>query len=163
MKNIYPCLWFDDKAEDAANFYVSIFTNSKITSLSRYGDSGPLPKGTVMVAKFHLNGQEFMALNGGPEFQFTPAISLMVKCKTQQEIDEYWNQLTAGGKEVQCGWLEDRFGVSWQIVPEIMDEYLKDKDPERTERVMAAMMKMVKLDIATLKQAHDYTDLPLPR
>jgi len=136
------------------NFYVSIFKNSKAISISRYGDVGPGPKGSVMVAKFQLDGQEFMALNGGPTFTFSPAISFVVNCKTQEEVDEYWEKLSAGGATNQCGWLTDKFGLSWQVVPTILGELVGDKDPEKSNRVMQAMLKMTKIDIETLKQAY---------
>lgn len=156
MQKITPFLWFDNNAEEAINLYTSIFKNSKVTNMTRYGDGGPGPKGTVMTATFQLEGQEFMALNGGPHFKFTEAISLYVKCNTQEEIDELWEKLIAnGGKAQQCGWLKDRFGLSWQIIPPILGELLGDKDPEKAKRVMAAMMKMVKIDIATLKKAYE--------
>ena len=155
MQKITPFLWFDTQAEEAMNFYVSIFKNSKVLSCSRYGDAGPGPKGSVMVAKFQLDGQDFMALNGGPHFKFTEAISLLVSCETQEEIDEMWEKLSEGGAKSQCGWLKDKFGLSWQIVPPILGELLQDKDPEKSKRVMAAMMKMTKIEIATLKQAYD--------
>ena len=155
MKNITPCLWFDDKAEEAASFYVSIFKNSKITNVSRYGDAGPRPKGTVMAVTFELDGDKFMALNGGPLFKFTEALSLVVNCGTQDEVDHFWEKLSAGGREVQCGWLKDRFGVSWQIVPTILPEMLQDEDPEKSKRVMAAMLKMTKIDVQALKNAYE--------
>ena len=154
MQKITPFLWFDDKAEEAMNFYVSIFKNSKVLSVSRYGDAGPGPKGSVMTANFQLDGQEFIALNGGPHFKFTEAISFVVNCETQQEIDEYWQKLTDGGKEIECGWLKDRYGLSWQIVPRILPQLLK-KDPETSNRVMKALMQMKKLDIARLQEAYD--------
>jgi predicted 3-demethylubiquinone-9 3-methyltransferase (glyoxalase superfamily) len=155
MQKITPCLWLDDNIEEVVKFYTSIFKNSKITEVSHYGDAGPKPKGTVLTMIFELEGQEFMALNGGPEFKFTEAISLYVKCKTQEEVDAYWNKLSAGGQEVQCGWLKDKYGLSWQIVPTILGELLQDKDPVKANRVMQAMLKMVKLDIATLQRAYD--------
>lgn len=155
MPTITPFLWFDDKAEEAMTYYVSIFKNSKVLNVSRYGDSGPGPKGSVMTASFELDGQQFIALNGGPHFKFSEAISFVVNCDTQQEIDEYWQKLTAdGGKGVECGWLKDRYGLSWQIVPRILPQLLK-KDPETSGRVMKALMTMKKLDIASLQQAHD--------
>jgi predicted 3-demethylubiquinone-9 3-methyltransferase (glyoxalase superfamily) len=153
MQRITPFLWFNDKAEEAANFYTSIFKNSKITGVSHYGEGGPGPKGSVMIVTFELDGQEFTALNGNPKFPFTEAVSLVVNCKSQEEIDHYWDKLTAGGKPVQCGWLKDKYGFSWQIVPTIIPELLQDSDPAKRDRVMAAVMKMVKLDIATLKRA----------
>lgn len=156
MQKITPFLWFDNNAEEAINLYTSIFKNSKITSMTRYGDGGPGPKGTVMTATFQLEGQEFTALNGGPHFKFTEAISLYVKCNTQEEIDELWEKLIAnGGQAQQCGWLKDKFGLSWQIIPPILGELLGDKDPEKAKRVMAAMMKMVKIDIVSLKKAYE--------
>jgi predicted 3-demethylubiquinone-9 3-methyltransferase (glyoxalase superfamily) len=155
VQKITPFLWFDGKAEEAVNFYVSIFKNSKILSVSRYGDAGPGPKGTVMTAAFELDGQKFVALNGGPQFTFSPAISFVVNCETQQEVDDFWEKLSAGGKEVQCGWLQDKYGVSWQVVPRILPELLQDKNPEKTQRVMKAMMQMIKIDIKRLQQAFD--------
>ena len=155
MQKIMPCLWFDDRIEDAVNFYTSVFPKSKITTISRYGDAGPLPKGKVMVALFELEGQEFMALNGGPQFKFSEAISFFVKCETQAEVDNYWTKLTAdGGAESMCGWLKDKFGLSWQIVPNAVSRYLSDKDPKKAQRVMEAMLKMKKIDIATLDKVH---------
>ena len=155
MQKITPCLWFDGKAEEAMNFYVSIFKSSKVGSVSRYGDAGPGPKGSVMVATFQLEGQEFMALNGGPQGTFSPAISFMVNCKTQDEVDELWEKLSDGGQIQQCGWLQDKFGVSWQIVPTALGEMLRDKDPARSKRVMEAMLKMKKLDIEKLRRASE--------
>ena len=154
---IAPCLWFDGQAEEAANFYISIFKNSKITAISRYGEGSPGGgPGTVMVVKFELDGQTFTALNGGPMFKFTEAISLMVNCETQAEIDHYWDRLTAdGGKPVQCGWLKDKYGVSWQIVPTVIAELMQHKNPVKSKAVMAALMRMVKLDIAALQKAFD--------
>jgi len=154
MQKITPFLWFDNKAEEAMNFYVSIFENSKVVSVSRYGEGAPAPKGTVMSATFQLEGQEFIALNGGPHFAFTPAISFFVKCETQPEIDEMWEKLSAGGETQRCGWLKDKFGLSWQIVPPILGQYLQDKDPEKAKRVMQAMLQMDKIDIAKLEQAY---------
>jgi predicted 3-demethylubiquinone-9 3-methyltransferase (glyoxalase superfamily) len=155
MQKISPFLWFDGNAEEAVNFYVSIFKNSKILTVSRYGDSGPGPKGSVMVVKFQLNGQEFFALNGGPTFKFTEAISFLVNCESQQEVDELWEKLTAGGKEIQCGWLKDKYGLAWQIVPTVLGELMADKDPKKAARVMQAMMQMIKIDINKLQQAYD--------
>ena len=155
MQKIAPCLWFDGKAEEAMNFYTSIFKNSKVGNVMRYGDAGPGQKGTVMSATFELEGQEFMALNGGPMFTFSPAISFFVKCETQEEVDDLWAKFLEGGEPQQCGWLTDKFGVSWQIVPTILPEMLQDKDAEKTKRVMQAMLKMVKLDIKVLKQAYE--------
>jgi predicted 3-demethylubiquinone-9 3-methyltransferase (glyoxalase superfamily) len=154
MQHITPCLWFDDKAEEAARFYTSIFPNSRILAITHYGPSGPRPKGSVMTALFLLNGQQFMALNGGPQFPLTPAISFMVKCETQAELDSYWERLSADPSQEQCGWLKDKFGMSWQIVPAVLDRLLTDPERARSERVMAALMKMRKLDIAELKRAH---------
>ena len=148
-------MWFDNQAEEAVNFYVSIFKNSKITSIDRYGEAGPGPKGTVMTASFELEGQGFMALNGGPEYKFTEAISFFVNCETQAEVDELWAKLSAGGEEGPCGWLKDKYGVSWQIVPTILGELLNDPDPEKSGRVMKAMLQMKKLDINTLRQAYE--------
>ena len=153
MQKITPFLWFDNNAEEAVQFYTSIFKDSKILGTSRYGDAGPGPKGTVMTMKFELNGQEFIALNGGPHFKFTEAISFVVNCETQKEIDEYWAKLTAGGKEVQCGWLTDKYGLSWQIVPTILGQLMQNKDPEKVKSVTQAFMKMVKMDIEALKRA----------
>ena len=153
MQRITPFLWFDNQAEEAAKFYTSIFKNSKIGKIARYGDAGPGPKGSVMIVEFQLEGQEFVALNGGPLFKFTEAISFVVNCKTQAEVDKFWKKLSAGGKEVQCGWLKDKYGLSWQIVPTVLGELLSDKDAAKSQRVMQAMLKMVKLDIAGLKKA----------
>jgi len=153
MQRIVPFLWFDSNAEEAANFYVSIFKRSKIVSISRYGETGPGPKGSVMVVTFELDGQELMALNGGPQFKFSEAISLLVNCRNQDEVDDYWEKLSAGGQEVQCGWLKDKFGLSWQVFPTILGELLTDKDPQKRERVMKAMLRMKKIDIAGLKRA----------
>jgi len=153
MQRITPFLWFDDNAEQAAKFYTSIFKNSKIKSVSRYGEAGPGPKGSVMVVNFELEGQDFIALNGGPQFKFTEAISFVVNCKTQKELDHYWSKLSKGGQEVQCGWLKDKFGLSWQITPTILSELMRDKDPKVRQRVMKQMLQMVKLDIEPLKRA----------
>jgi predicted 3-demethylubiquinone-9 3-methyltransferase (glyoxalase superfamily) len=147
-------LWFDGKAEEAMNFYVSIFKNAKIVGVTRYGEAGPGPKGTVMTAKFELNGQEFVALNGGPQFTFTEAISFVVNCATQQEVDEFWEKLSEGGEKSRCGWLKDKYGLSWQVVPTVLVEMLQDKDAEKSKRVMQAMLQMDKLDIKALKQAY---------
>jgi predicted 3-demethylubiquinone-9 3-methyltransferase (glyoxalase superfamily) len=155
MQKITPFLWFDGNAEEAVNFYTSTLKNSRIVNMSRYGEGAPAPKGTVMSATFILEGQEFMALNGGPMFTFSPAISFFVKCETQEEIDTLWEKLSAGGKKERCGWLKDKFGVSWQIIPPILGELLQDKDPQRAQRVMQAMMQMDKIDIKKLKQAYD--------
>ena len=159
MQKITPFLWFDDKAEEAANFYVSIFPNSSVGDISRYGEEGSKaagrPKGSVMTVEFQLEGQNFVGLNGGPHFKFTEAVSFVVNCKTQEEVDNYWEKLSAGGQESQCGWLKDKYGLSWQITPTILTEMMKDKDPAKAERVMKAMLTMKKLDIATLKQAYE--------
>lgn len=155
MQKITPFLWFDGKAEEATNFYVSIFKNSKIANVVRYGEAGPGAKGTVMTATFQLDGQEFIALNGGPQFKFTEAVSFWVSCETQEEIDEMWEKLSAGGERGRCGWLKDRYGLSWQIVPPVLGEMLGDKDPEKSKRVMMAMLQMDKIDIKTLKQAYE--------
>ena len=154
MQKITPYLWFDDQAEEAMNFYTSIFKLSKVVAVSRFGEAGPRPAGMVLTATFELEGQEFVALNGGPEYSFTPAISFFVHCETQAEVDEMWEKLSAGGEQGQCGWLKDKFGVSWQIVPNILGELLNDKDTEKSKRVMLAMLKMGKLDIASLQQAY---------
>jgi len=155
MQRITPFLWFDGKAEEAMNYYVSVFKNSKVVRVFRYGDAGPGPKGTVMSATFQLDGQEFFALNGGPQFTFTPAISFFVNCETQQEVDELWEKLSAGGRKDRCGWLQDRFGVSWQVIPSILGKLLQDKDTEKANRVMKAMLQMDKIDIKRLQQAYD--------
>ena len=158
MQKITPCLWFDNQAEEAVKFYTSIFKNSKMGKVARYGESGAKvsgrPKGTVMTVTFELDGQEFMALNGGPIFKFTEAISLAVNCKTQEEIDALWEKLSAGGEKGVCGWLKDKYGLSWQIVPTVLGEMMQDKDAEKTERVMEALLDMKKLDINTLQQAY---------
>jgi predicted 3-demethylubiquinone-9 3-methyltransferase (glyoxalase superfamily) len=154
MQRISPCLWFDGQAENAAKFYTSIFKHSKMGTVTLYGEVGPGPKGTVMTVTFELDGQEFMALNGGPEFTFNEAVSFIVHCETQEEIDEYWEKLSTGGQTVQCGWLKDQFGVSWQIVPTVLGELMKTADPEKTNRVMKAVLGMVKLDIKRLQQAY---------
>jgi len=158
MKKITPCLWFDNQAEEAVNFYISIFKKSKIVSVARYGEAGAKasgrPEGTVMTVAFQLEGQEFLALNGGPQFKFTEAISFIVNCKTQKEIDEFWKRLSEGGEEGPCGWLKDRYGMSWQIVPTVLAELLQDKDARKSEKVMQAMLQMKKLDIKALKQAY---------
>jgi predicted 3-demethylubiquinone-9 3-methyltransferase (glyoxalase superfamily) len=154
MQKITPFLWFDDKAEEAANFYVSIFKNSKIGNISRYPEGSPGPKGKVMTVTFQLDGQEFIALNGGPHFTFSPAISFFVHCQTQEEVDDLWEKLSAGGKKERCGWLKDKYGVSWQIVPTVLGQLLTDKDPARAKRVTQAMLAMDKIDIQRLKQAY---------
>jgi predicted 3-demethylubiquinone-9 3-methyltransferase (glyoxalase superfamily) len=155
MQKITPFLWFDSQAEEAAKFYTSIFKNSKITTVARYGENTPGPAGSVMAVAFELDGQEFVALNGGPVFSFTPAISFYVHCQTQEEVDMFWNKLSEGGETSMCGWLKDKFGVSWQIVPTVLGELMADKDPVKANRVTQAMLKMTKLDIAKLKQAYE--------
>ncbi len=155
MQKITPFLWFDNQAEEAMNFYTSIFKNSKVLEVSRYGEGAPMPAGTVMTANFMLDGQEFVALNGGPAFKFTEAISFVVNCETQEEVDYLWEKLTAGGKEGQCAWLKDKFGVSWQIVPTVLGKLLNDSAPVRANRVMQAMLQMKKIDIAALQRAYD--------
>ncbi|MGZ7044414.1 MAG: VOC family protein [Methanobacterium sp.] len=155
MQKITPFLWFDNQAEEAMNFYVSIFKNSKVISVTRYGDAGPAPKGSVMTAKFQIEGQEFVALNGGPQFNFTEAISFVVNCENQEEIDNYWEKLSEGGEEQGPGWVKDKYGLSWQIVPISLQEMMNDEDPEKSGRLMTAMMQMTKLDINKLKQAYN--------
>lgn len=155
MQKITPFLWFDHQAEEAARFYVSVFENSRIVGVSRYGEAGPGPKGSVMTVTFELAGQQFIALNGGPHFKFTEAISLSVDCETQDEVDTFWSKLSAGGEESQCGWLKDKYGLSWQVNPRVLGEMLSDPDPVKSRRVMEAMLKMKKIDIARLKQAYD--------
>lgn len=154
MARITPFLWFNGQAEQARDFYVSVFKNSRSGATVRFGDSGPGPKGAVMTAAFELDGQEFVALNGGPQFTFTPAISFVVNCDTQAEVDEYWAQLSTGGEPHVCGWLKDRFGVSWQIVPRVLPRLLADQDAARAARVMQAMMKMTKIEISALERAY---------
>jgi len=158
MQKIMPFLWFDDQAEEAANFYVSIFKKSKIGNVTRYGEADSevsgRPKGSVMTVTFQLDGQEFIALNGGPVFKFTEAISFLVNCETQEEVDELWEKLSEGGNEIECGWLKDKYGVTWQIVPTVLNELLNDPDPEKSQRVMKALLKMKKIDIEALKQAY---------
>ena len=153
MQKITPFLWFDTNAEEAANFYVSIFKNSRITTVRRYGDAGPGPKDSVMTVAFELEEQEFVALNGGPVFKFTPAISLFVNCESQAEVDALWEKLSAGGRLDRCGWLTDKFGVTWQIIPRVLIKLLGDPDPVRSQRVMQAMMGMQKIDVAELERA----------
>jgi predicted 3-demethylubiquinone-9 3-methyltransferase (glyoxalase superfamily) len=155
VQKITPFLWFDGKAEEAMNFYVSVFKNSRIVSLTRYGDAGPGPKGTVMTGIFQIDGQDFYALNGGPQFTFSPAISFFVNCETQQEIDELWEKLSEGGQKNRCGWLTDKYGVTWQIVPADLGKMLHDSDAVRSQRVMRAMLQMDKLDIGKLRQAYE--------
>ncbi|MDR3639536.1 MAG: VOC family protein [Isosphaeraceae bacterium] len=154
-QKITPFLWFDHQAEEAAAFYTSIFPDSKVLKVVRYGEAGPGPAGSAMTVEFQLQGQVFVALNGGPHFKFTEAISFVVNCQTQEEVDVYWEKLAAGGSEVQCGWLKDKFGLSWQIVPTLLPELLNDPDPEKSGRVMKALLTMKKLDIRALKQAYD--------
>jgi predicted 3-demethylubiquinone-9 3-methyltransferase (glyoxalase superfamily) len=153
-QRITPFLWFDTQAEEAAKFYVSIFPNSKIVSTSRYGDAGPGPKGTVMTVGFELYGLSFTALNGGPQYKFTEALSLVVHCETQADVDHYWSKLSAGGNEVACGWLKDKYGLAWQILPNALMELIQDKDSVKSQRVMAAILQMKKIDIAGLQAAH---------
>jgi len=153
VQKITPFLWFDGNAEEAMSFYVSVFRNSKVVTVSRYGDTGPRKKGTVMSATFQLDGQNFYALNGGPMFKFTPAISFFVNCETQEEVDELWEKLSESGEKQQCGWLKDRYGLSWQIIPSILGKLLQDRDPAKAGRVMNAMMQMKKIDIKGLQQA----------
>ncbi|MGE5236805.1 MAG: VOC family protein [Acidobacteriota bacterium] len=153
-QKITTVLWFDGNAEEAANHYISIFKNSMITQVVRYGKAGPGPAGAVMIVTFQLDGQEFVALNGGPQFKFTEAISLVANCETQKEVDEMWGKLSAGGEQGQCGWLKDRFGLSWQIVPSAVPELMRDPDPERTNRVMQAILQRQKIDIGRLKEAY---------
>ena len=155
MQKITPFLWYDGNAEEAANFYISIFKNSKMGKISRYGDAGPGPKGSAMSVTFQIEGQEFFALNGGPQFKFTPAISFFVNCETQQEVDELWDKLSAGGRTDRCGWLQDKFGLSWQIIPTVLGQLLGDKDPQRAKRAMQAMLQMTKIDGKALQQAAD--------
>jgi len=159
MQKITPCLWFDNQAEEAVNFYASIFKNSKVGRIARYGEAGAKvsgrPKGSVMTVTFEIEGQEFLALNGGPHFKFTEAISFIVNCETQEEIDKMWEKLSEGGEKGRCGWLKDKYGLSWQIVPPVLGEMLQDKNAAKSERVMTAMLQMDKLDIKTLKQAYE--------
>jgi len=155
MQKITPCLWFDTQGEEAANFYTSVFKNSRITDISRYGEAGPRPAGTVMTVAFELDGQPFVALNGGPEFTFNEAVSFQINCANQDEVDHYWNSLTEGGQEGPCGWLKDKFGLSWQVVPTALSELLNDPDPGRSQRAMKAMLQMGKIDIETIRKAAD--------
>jgi predicted 3-demethylubiquinone-9 3-methyltransferase (glyoxalase superfamily) len=154
IQKITPFLWFDHQAEEAAKFYTSIFKDSKVETVTRCGELGPGPKGSVMTVAFQIEGQKFVALNGGPQFKFTEAISFVVNCETQAEVDELWEKLSEGGKKVECGWLKDKYGVSWQIVPIVLIEMLRDKDAEKSQRVMKAMLQMKKLDIARLEEAY---------
>lgn len=155
MQKITPFLWFDNQAEEAVNFYVSLFKNSKINTTKRYGDAGPGPKGSVMIVSFQLEGQAFIALNGGPSFKFTPALSLYVDCETQEEVDQLWEKLSAGGRKDRCGWLQDKYGLSWQIIPRALQQLMGDPDPKKSASVMQAMLQMDKIDIETLKRAHE--------
>jgi len=153
MQKLTPCLWFDTEGEDAANFYTSIFPNSKILDISRYGSAGPRDEGTVMTVEFELDGTKFVALNGGPDFTFNEAVSFQVSCKDQGEVDNYWSKLSEGGEEGPCGWLKDKFGLSWQIIPEALPRLLGDPDPEKAQRVMAAMLEMGKIEVGDLEKA----------
>ena len=158
MQKIRPFLWFNGQAEEAANFYTSIFKNSKVVAVRRYGEAGPGPKGSAMSVEFQLEGEDFVALNGGPQFQFTPAISFFVNCESQEELDDLWARLSEGGKTLQCGWLKDKFGLSWQIVPTALGRLLADKDAQKSARVMRAMLQMIKLDIKVLERAAEERD-----
>ena len=153
LAKITPCLWFDTEGEEAANFYTSIFPNSKILHVTRYGSAGPRPEGTVMTVAFEVDGQQFTALNGGPDFTFNEAISFQVSCDSQEEVDEYWTKLSEGGEEGPCGWLKDKYGLSWQIVPAVLEELISDPDAGKSQRAMQAMLGMKKLDIAELQRA----------
>jgi predicted 3-demethylubiquinone-9 3-methyltransferase (glyoxalase superfamily) len=153
MQKITPCLWFDTAGEEAARFYTSVFPNSRIVDVAHYGSAGPRPEGTVMAVSFELDGQKFVALNGGPQFTFSEAISFQVDCESQEEVDAYWNKLSAGGEEGPCGWLKDKFGLSWQIVPRRLMELLQDPDKEKAQRAMEAMLKMKKIEIADVERA----------
>ncbi len=155
MQKIIPNLWFDTEAEEAANFYISIFKDSEVVDVAHYGEAGPRPADMVMTVTFRLRGQEFVALNGGPDFKFNEAISFLVSCESQDEVDEFWERLSEGGEEGPCGWVKDRFGVSWQIVPTVLNELLQDEDSEKANRVMKAMLQMKKIDIAGLKKAYE--------
>ena len=155
MQKITPFLWFNGQAEEAMHHYVAIFRNSRVVDVTRYGDAGPGPKGSVMSASFEIEGQRFTALNGGPQFRFTEAVSFVVNCETQQEVDELWDKLSEGGQTQQCGWLKDRFGLAWQIIPSALPELMSAPDPERARRVTEAMLQMTKIDIAKLRQAHE--------
>jgi predicted 3-demethylubiquinone-9 3-methyltransferase (glyoxalase superfamily) len=155
MQKITPFLWFDNQAEEAAKFYVSLFKNSNILKIARYGEAGPAPAGTVMTVEFQLEDQEFVALNGGPRFKFNESVSFVVNCETQKEVDEFWEKLSAGGQKSRCGWLKDKYGLSWQIVPTILNELASDPDPVKSQRVMQAMLQMDKIDIKALQQAYE--------
>jgi predicted 3-demethylubiquinone-9 3-methyltransferase (glyoxalase superfamily) len=161
VQKITPFLWFDDKAEEAMKFYTSVFKNSNVVNVARYGEEGPGPSGSVMTAVFELEGQRFIALNGGPQFQFTPAISFVIDCEKQDEVDYYWDKLSEGGETNRCGWLTDKFGVSWQVVPSVLGDLLTDEDDEKSQRVMHAMLQMDKLDIQALQDAA--APAPAPR
>ncbi|RCW45314.1 putative 3-demethylubiquinone-9 3-methyltransferase (glyoxalase superfamily) [Halopolyspora algeriensis] len=155
MSTTTPCLWFDTQGEEAANFYTGVFPNSRILDVTRYGEAGPGPEGSVMTVTFELDGRRFVALNGGPHFTFTEAVSFQVDCETQEEVDYFWSKLSEGGEEIQCGWLKDRYGLSWQIVPTVLHELIGDPDPEKSRRVVTAMLGMIKLDIAELRRASE--------
>jgi len=155
VQKITPFLWFDNQAEEAVNFYISLFKNSKVNTTKRYGDAGPGPKGSVMIVSFQLEGQDFIALNGGPSFKFTPALSLYVDCETQDEVDQLWEKLSAGGRKDRCGWLQDKYGLSWQIIPRVLQQLMGDPDPKKSASVMQAMLQMDKIDIEALKRAHE--------
>ena len=155
MQKVTPFLWFDNQAEEAARFYTSVFKNSRLGEIGRYGEGGPAPAGSVMTVTFTLDGQEFIALNGGPHFKFTEAVSFFIRCETQQEVDEFWEKLSEGGEKSRCGWLKDRFGLSWQVMPTALGEMLQDKDPRKSRRVMEAMLQMDKLDIERLRRAYE--------
>jgi predicted 3-demethylubiquinone-9 3-methyltransferase (glyoxalase superfamily) len=155
MHKITPFLWFDGKAEEAAKFYVSIFKNSRIMDITRYGEAGPGPKGSAMTVRFELDGQEFIGLNGGPQYKFTEAVSFSVDCKTQEEVDDFWEKLSEGGEQGQCGWLKDKYGLSWQVNPTVLSQMLSDPDPEKSKRVVEAMLRMKKIDIKRLRQAYE--------
>lgn len=160
MKQITPFLWFDKDAEEAASFYVSVFPNAKIESVARYGETGPGESGAVMTVEFELDGQRFVALNGGPQYKFTEAVSFVVNCENQDEVDEYWEKLSEGGEKGPCGWLKDRYGLSWQVVPTVLPELLTDPDPEKAQRVMAAMLQMGKIEIEPLRRAYEGEEQP---
>jgi len=160
MQHITPFLWFDTEAEEAANFYVSVFPNSKIGAVARYGEAGPGEAGSVMTVEFELNGLRFVALNGSPEFKFTEAVSFVINCGTQEEVDDYWAKLSEGGEEGPCGWLKDRYGLSWQVVPKVLVELLKDPDPAKAQRVMGAMLQMGKIEIEPLRRAYEGEEQP---
>jgi predicted 3-demethylubiquinone-9 3-methyltransferase (glyoxalase superfamily) len=160
MQKIKPFLWFDNQAEEAANFYTSLFDNSRILEVSRYGEAGPGEPGSVMTVEFELEGQQFIALNGGPEFTFTEAVSFLISCETQEEVDQLWEKLSAGGEKGPCGWLKDRYGLSWQVIPKALNELLADPDREKAQRVMQAMLQMGKIEIEGLRRAYEGEDVP---